>query len=172
MKLRGPAGALRGSTELPGDKSISHRALLHAALSPHELRLQNVLRAGVTAAMIDCLRKLGVSIEGTGSDLNVRGGTWQQPTVPLDCGNSGTTMRLLLGALAGMPLQVELTGTPGLRRRPMGRVARPLREMGASISADNAPLNVRGGGLRDGFQVFDAPDQEARGVHGAPFLIE
>ncbi|HJL69305.1 MAG TPA: 3-phosphoshikimate 1-carboxyvinyltransferase [Anaerolineales bacterium] len=148
MKLHGPAGALRGSTELPGDKSISHRALLHAAVSPHESRLQNVLRAGVTAAMIDCLRKLGVSIEGTGSDLNVRGGTWQQPTVPLDCGNSGTTMRLLLGALAGMPLQVELTGTPGLRRRPMGRVARPLREMGASISADNAPLNVRGGGLR------------------------
>ena len=148
MKLRGPAGALRGSAELPGDKSISHRALLHAALSPHESRLQNVLRAGVTAAMIDCLRKLGVSIEGTGSDLSVRGGAWQQPTAPLDCGNSGTTMRLLLGALAGMPLQVELTGTPGLQCRPMGRVTRPLREMGASISADNAPLSVNGGGLR------------------------
>ncbi|HJO32928.1 MAG TPA: 3-phosphoshikimate 1-carboxyvinyltransferase [Anaerolineales bacterium] len=148
MKLRGPAGALRGSTELPGDKSISHRALLHAAVSPHESRLQNVLRAGVTAAMIDCLQKLGVSIEGTGSDLSVRGGAWQQPTAPLDCGNSGTTMRLLLGALAGMPLQVELTGTPGLQCRPMGRVTRPLREMGASISADNAPLSVNGGGLR------------------------
>ena len=148
MKLRGPARALRGSTELCGDKSISHRALLHAALSPHESRIQNVLRAGVTAAMIDCLRKLGVSIEGEGTDLKVRGGVWRQPNGPLHCGNSGTTMRLLLGALAGMPLQVALTGTPGLERRPMGRVVRPLRHMGAFISADRAPLSISGGGLR------------------------
>lgn len=148
MRLHGHAGALRGSAELPGDKSISHRALLHAALSAHESRLQNVLRAGVTTAMIACLRQMGVDIKGEGSTLTVRGGEWRQPASPLDCGNSGTTIRLLLGALAGMPLQVELTGTGGLQRRPMGRVARPLREMGASISADNAPLSVSGGGLR------------------------
>ncbi len=148
MRLHGHAGALRGSAELPGDKSISHRALLHAALSADESRLQNVLRAGVTTAMIACLRQMGVAIKGEGSALTVRGGEWRQPASPLDCGNSGTTIRLLLGALAGMPLQVELTGTSGLQRRPMGRVARPLREMGASISADNAPLSVSGGALR------------------------
>jgi 3-phosphoshikimate 1-carboxyvinyltransferase len=91
---------------------------------------------------------MGVAIKGEGSALTVRGGEWRQPASPLDCGNSGTTIRLLLGALAGLPLQVELTGTIGLQRRPMGRVARPLREMGASISADNAPLSVSGGGLR------------------------
>ncbi len=148
MRLHGHAGALRGSAELPGDKSISHRALLHAALSAGESRLQNVLRAGVTTAMIACLRQMGVTIKGEGNALTVRGGEWRQPASPLDCGNSGTTIRLLLGALAGLPLQVELTGTIGLQRRPMGRVARPLREMGASISADNAPLSVSGGALR------------------------
>ena len=138
MRLHGHAGALRGSAELPGDKSISHRALLHAALSARESRLQNVLRAGVTTTMIACLRQMGVAIKGEGSALTVRGGEWRQPASPLDCGNSGTTIRLLLGALAGLPLQVELTGTIGLQRRPMGRVARPLREMGASISADKS----------------------------------
>ena len=116
MKLHGPAGPMQGSAELPGDKSISHRALLHAALSPGESRLQNMLRAGVTTAMIACLQQLGVSIQGKGSELKVRGGTWRQPKAPLNCGNSGTTMRLLMGALAGMPLQVKLTGTAGLQR--------------------------------------------------------
>lgn len=148
MKLRGPARPLHGSTELCGDKSISHRALLHAALSPDESRIQNVLRAGVTTAMIDCLQKLGVSITGDGNNLIMRGGVWRQPNGPLDCGNSGTTMRLLLGALAGMPIQVDLTGTPALECRPMGRIARPLRDMGASISADRAPLSIKGGRLR------------------------
>ncbi len=162
MKLCGPAGALRGSTDLPGDKSISHRALLHAALSPHESRLQNVLRAGVTAAMMACLRQLGVSIEGEGSDLTVYGGVWRTPDSPLNCGNSGTTMRLLLGGLAGMPLEVELTGTDGLQRRPMGRVARPLRAMGASISADNAPLIVRGGGLMGREHHLQVPSAQVK----------
>lgn len=148
MKLHGPAGPMQGSADLPGDKSISHRALLHAALSPGESRLQNMLRAGVTTAMIACLRQLGVSIQGEGRELKVRGGTWRQPDAPLNCGNSGTTMRLLMGALAGMPLQVKLTGTAGLQRRPMIRVARPLREMGANISADDAGLSIKGGELR------------------------
>ena len=147
MKVKGPTTPLLGEVRLPGDKSISHRALLHAALSPEESRLNNILRAGVTTSMIDCLRELGVQIKEKDGDLIVRGGKWIQPNKPLNCGNSATTMRLLMGALAGQPITAELTGTQGLQRRPMGRVARPLREMGASISADNAPLVIRGGNL-------------------------
>ena len=147
MKVKGPTIPLLGEVRLPGDKSISHRALLHAALSPQESRLNNILRAGVTTSMIDCLRELGVQIKEKNSDLIVRGGNWIQPNKPLNCGNSATTMRLLMGALAGQPITAELTGTQGLQRRPMGRVARPLREMGASISADKAPLVIKGGNL-------------------------
>ena len=147
MKITGPATQLVGEVQLSGDKSISHRALLHAALSPEESRLNNILRAGVTTAMIDCLRELGVKIQEKNGNLIVRGGKWIQPNKPLNCGNSATTMRLLMGALAGQPITAELTGTTGLQRRPMGRVARPLREMGASISSDNAPLVIKGGNL-------------------------
>ena len=147
MKITGPATQLVGEVQLSGDKSISHRALLHAALSPEESRLNNILRAGVTTAMIDCLRELGVKIQEKNGNLIVRGGKWIQPNKPLNCGNSATTMRLLMGALAGQPITAELTGTIGLQRRPMGRVARPLREMGASISSDNAPLVIKGGNL-------------------------
>lgn len=147
MKVTGPATQLLGEVRLPGDKSISHRALLHAALSPEESRLNNILRAGVTTTMIDCLRQLGVHILEKDGNLTVRGGKWIQPNKPLNCGNSATTMRLLMGALAGQSITAELTGTKGLERRPMGRVARPLREMGASISSDNAPLIIKGGNL-------------------------
>ena len=147
MKVTGPTTQLLGEVRLPGDKSISHRALLHAALSPEESRLNNILRAGVTTAMIDCLRQLGVHILEKDGNLIVRGGKWIQPNKPLNCGNSATTMRLLMGALAGQSITAELTGTKGLQRRPMGRVARPLREMGASISSDNAPLTIKGGNL-------------------------
>jgi 3-phosphoshikimate 1-carboxyvinyltransferase len=147
MNITGPATQLVGEVQLSGDKSISHRALLHAALSPEESRLNNILRAGVTTAMIDCLRELGVKIQEENGNLIVRGGKWIQPNKPLNCGNSATTMRLLMGALAGQPITAELTGTIGLQRRPMGRVARPLREMGASISSDNAPLVIKGGNL-------------------------
>ncbi len=148
MHVSGPAPSLIGSVTLPGDKSISHRALLHAALSPGESQLRNVLRAGVTASMMRCLVRLGVSIEGTDNRLTVRGGNWRQPREPLDCGNSGTTMRLLMGALAGQAIDVELTGTPGLQRRPMKRIADPLRAMGAVIEGDYAPLKITGGRLQ------------------------
>ncbi|MBH28147.1 MAG: 3-phosphoshikimate 1-carboxyvinyltransferase [Chloroflexi bacterium] len=147
MNVKGPTTQLSGEVQLPGDKSISHRALLHAALSPEESRLRNILRAGVTTSMINCLRELGVEIIEANDDVIVRGGKWIQPNKPLNCGNSATTMRLLMGALAGQPITAELTGTKGLQSRPMGRVARPLRNMGASISSDNAPLVISGGNL-------------------------
>ncbi len=141
-----PSAQLRGAVSLPGDKSISHRALMHAALAQGTSRLDNFLQAGVTQAMIDCVRQLGVEIERKPSgSLIVHGRHWHSPTSMLDCGNSGTTLRLLLGALAGQSdVMAVVSGSAGLCRRPMKRVTEPLRLMGANISEDTPPLTVRG----------------------------
>ena len=147
MKIHGLAANLCGPVALAGDKSMSHRALLHAALSPARSTLRNVLRAGVTEAMIGCLQRLGVAIEQAGAELHVQGGAWRPVPDALHCGNSGTTLRLMLGAIASQPLRATLSGTPGLQRRPMQRLADPLRLMGAQIDNNFAPLTVSGGAL-------------------------
>ncbi len=144
-----PCSSLQGSVTLPGDKSISHRALMHAALARGASRLQNFLHAGVTEAMMRCVRDLGVGLE-TQADgaLIVRGGLLRSPAAPLDCGNSGATIRMLMGALAGQrDLVATLDGSSGLRRRPMRRVAEPLRLMGAELG-DTPPVSIRGKPLR------------------------
>ncbi len=153
-----PATRLRGLVAVPGDKSISHRALIHAALAAGTSRITGFLGAGVTEAMIRCVRDLGVEVatepcEGSetfaGLTLLVHGGIIRSPSRMLDCGNSGATIRLLMGALAGRPgLVATLTGSAGLRRRPMKRVIDPLRAMGADIAGDVPPLTVRGRSLR------------------------
>ena len=148
MKIQGPTNKLIGDLQVMGDKSISHRAIIHASLSSQESLLKNVLRAGVTKSMIDCLRILGVNIIENNCDLIVKGGNWIKPNKPLDCGNSATTMRLLMGALAAQNFSAELTGTPSLQHRPMKRIAEPLRQMGATISQNKAPLVITGGKLR------------------------
>jgi 3-phosphoshikimate 1-carboxyvinyltransferase len=142
------AEELHGVTAMPGDKSISHRALMHAALAQGTSRIQNFLRAGVTEAMMRCVRDLGASLE-TQDDgmLIVHGGHLRSPTANLDCGNSGATIRMLMGALVGQrDLGVTLDGSAGLRRRPMKRVAEPLRLMGAELG-DTPPLNIHGKAL-------------------------
>lgn len=144
-----PSSSLWGEVSVPGDKSISHRVLMHAALAQGTSRLRNFLQAGVTEAMMRCVRDLGVKLEiepdGT---LIVQGGQLRSPAAKLDCGNSGATIRLLMGALAGQrDLTVLLDGTAGLRRRPMKRVAEPLRLMGAEIG-DTLPLSIQGKQLR------------------------
>ena len=93
MKIHGRAANLCGPVALAGDKSMSHRALLHSALSPARSTLRNVLRAGVTEAMIGCLQRLGVSIGQAGAELHVQGGAWRPVPDALHCGNSGTTLR-------------------------------------------------------------------------------
>jgi 3-phosphoshikimate 1-carboxyvinyltransferase len=140
-----PASSLRGVVTMPGDKSISHRALMHAALAQGTSRLQNFLYAGVTEAMMRCVRDLGVELEEeTGGSLIVHGGQLRSPAAKLDCGSSGATIRMLMGALAGQPdLVVTLDGSAGLRRRPMKRVAEPLRLMGAELG-DAPPLSIHG----------------------------
>jgi 3-phosphoshikimate 1-carboxyvinyltransferase len=142
------ASPLHGTVSMPGDKSISHRALMHAALAQGTSRIQNFLHAGVTEAMIRCVRDVGVRLEtqvpGT---LIVHGGQLRSPGASLDCGNSGATIRMLMGALVGQhDLVVMLDGSAGLRRRPMKRVAEPLRQMGAELG-DTLPLSIHGKSL-------------------------
>jgi 3-phosphoshikimate 1-carboxyvinyltransferase len=140
------APALRGCVAVPGDKSISHRALMHAAMAQGVSRLTHFLRAGVTEAMLRGVRDLGVEVETRqDGELLVYGGHWRVPAAMLDCGNSGATIRLMMGTLAGQrDLIATLTGSAGLRRRPMKRVAEPLCLMGADIAGDTPPLTIRG----------------------------
>jgi 3-phosphoshikimate 1-carboxyvinyltransferase len=139
------SSSFRGIVSMPGDKSISHRALMHAALAQGTSRIQNFLQAGVTEAMMRCVRDLGVEIEAPAAGtLIVHGGPLRAPPSNLDCGNSGATIRMLMGTLAGRrDLRVTLDGSLGLRRRPMKRVAEPLRLMGADLG-DTLPLSIFG----------------------------
>ncbi|MDX1600403.1 MAG: 3-phosphoshikimate 1-carboxyvinyltransferase [Anaerolineales bacterium] len=152
LRVTGPASSPRGAISVPGDKSISHRGLLLAALASGPSRIRGLLRSGVTSSMLEALQQLGVDAAFVREDdLVVLGRDWRQPDVALDCGRSATTLRLLLGALAAQPLQVTLSGEPQLRRRPMGRVVEPLRRMGAHIQGANGgsqpPLQVKGSQL-------------------------
>jgi 3-phosphoshikimate 1-carboxyvinyltransferase len=137
---------------MPGDKSISHRAALLGAIASGVTRVEGFLRAEDCLATVRCLRALGVGIEETPEHLLIHGGLLREPDDVLDVGNSGTTIRLLAGILAGQPFHSILTGDASIRRRPMDRVAEPLRTMGARISGRAggrlAPLSVEGGGLR------------------------
>ena len=149
-----PARRLRGRVRVPGDKSISHRAALIGALARGDTVIHNFLRADDCLHTVSCLRALGVGIEDEGSRLIVRGmgPRWRAPMTPLDAGNSGTTMRLLAGILAGQPFQTELTGDASLRTRLMDRIVEPLSRMGARIVASGdgrfPPLRITGGSLR------------------------
>ncbi|NPA06152.1 MAG: 3-phosphoshikimate 1-carboxyvinyltransferase [Chloroflexi bacterium] len=140
-----PARGLRGRLIPPGDKSLSHRALLLAGMAQGESRLTRVLRAGVTEPMLRALTALGVTWRWDGDTLVVDSPgyqAWRAPSATLDCGHSGTTMRLLAGALAAAGLPAVLDGSLGLRRRPMRRVTEPLRKMGVPIrdTDGHAPL--------------------------------
>ncbi len=142
---------------VPGDKSISHRALLLSALARGESRLSGLLPGADCRSTASVLRALGASVPPLppdGSEIRVTGvgpEGLRSPAERLDCGNSGTTARLLLGLLAGLPVEATLTGDESLRSRPMRRVTEPLGEMGARFSEvgepDRLPLIVKGGGL-------------------------
>lgn len=138
---------LRGEVSLPGDKSLSHRLALLAAIAESESRLENFLDAGVTRVMLDALAALGVDWRLEAGTLRVQGRGLEglrPPDAPLDCGHSATTMRLLAGLLAAAGLPAVLDGSPSLRRRPMERVVRPLAAMGVPIQSSDgyAPLQM------------------------------
>jgi 3-phosphoshikimate 1-carboxyvinyltransferase len=149
-----PVPALEGHVAVPGDKSISHRAVLIGSLCEGETRIAGFGRSGDTEATIAAVRALGVDVLDEDVDvLLVRGlglSGLKEPGKPLDCGNAGTLMRLIAGILAGQSGRFELVGDESLSRRPMERVAEPLRRMGANVETTDghAPLVVCGASLR------------------------
>ncbi len=146
------SGALNGSVNVPGDKSISHRALIFGALAIGETEIEGLLESEDVMATARALQQMGVSIERTQKGWRVIGvglGGLRAPSAPLDFGNAGTGVRLMMGVIAGHAIEAELTGDDSLRRRPMGRVLAPLRQMGAQTrsagpSADLLPLTLIG----------------------------
>ena len=150
-----PSGPLRGTYSPPADKSISHRAALFGAMADEPVKISNYLRAGDTTSTLEALLRLGAGVEDLGQEVVVRGvglhAALEATGGLLDVGNSGTLLRLLPGWLAGQPGGVwTLDGDESIRRRPVDRVAEPLRRMGARIEAREGrlpPMTVRGGPL-------------------------
>ena len=154
-----PARDVRGVVRIPGDKSISHRYAMLAAIAEGTSRFQNFSAARDCASTLDCVAQLGrewKGLEGENEDngaieVHGAGPRLRAPSQVLDCGNSGSTMRMLSGILAGQPFSSELCGDESLSRRPMARIMKPLSEMGAKILAGDGgrpPLKIRGGGLK------------------------
>jgi 3-phosphoshikimate 1-carboxyvinyltransferase len=152
-KIISRGGNVSGVIELPGDKSISHRYAMLAALAEGTSEIANYSTARDCRSTLDCLRGLGAGIEIGPDKVRVSGRGLQglkEPRKALDAENSGTTMRLLMGVLAGQSFACKLTGDASLRRRPMRRVIEPLRQMGAEIKSsddDRVPVELRGGHL-------------------------
>ena len=146
---------LRGTVTVPGDKSISHRSIMFGAISEGLTEVTNFLQGADCLSTISCFRKLGIKIENDGQRVLVHGRGLHGLTTPteiLDTGNSGTTTRLISGILAGQPFDSTLNGDASIRKRPMGRIMKPLRLMGADIESekknDCAPFTIHGGSLR------------------------
>jgi len=145
-----PAHAITGPIVLPGDKSISHRYAMLAALAKGTSRLEHFSAAADCQSTLDCLKRLGVKIDRSDSGVRITGAGLhglQRLRRDLDAGNSGTTMRMLAGILAGQEFDSTLTGDSSLRRRPMRRVIDPLTQMGAEIHSGHngvAPLKIHG----------------------------
>lgn len=144
-----PAKRLAGAVEMPGDKSISHRAAMIAARANGTSPIRNFSASEDCGATLRCLEQLGVQITRNQNQIAIHGvgrGGLRPPAAPLDCGNSGTTMRLLAGVLAGQDFAATLIGDQSLQTRPMQRIIEPLEMMGAEISATEgrAPLTIRG----------------------------
>lgn len=146
-----PGVPLRGRTRVPGDKSISHRCVLMGALAGGTSRVRGWLNAGDTEASLHTVQNLGIQVDRIDANtLDIHGGTFSAPVAPLNLVNAGTGIRLLAGIMAGQTFPSVLDGSEQLRRRPMKRIIVPLREMGASIDADDmrAPLRIHPSNLR------------------------
>lgn len=147
------ARRFQGRFRLAGDKSLSHRLAILGGLAHGQTRLTNFSSAADCASTLACLGALGVSIRREGGEVTIDGRgpeAWKAPQDALDCGNSGSTLRILAGALAGRPFRSTLTGDASLCRRPVERVAAPLRAMGAGAQGVDGkpPLTLDGGSLR------------------------
>ena len=162
-----PAVAVVGHVAVPGDKSISHRAVMFGALGEGETVVRGVGRGGDTMATVHAMRALGAGVDELSDDelvvhgVGVRG--LRAPDAPVDCENAGTLIRLVAGVLAGQEGRFELTGDESLRSRPMERIAAPLREMGASIETTDghAPIVIDGSGALHGID-YELPVASAQ----------
>ncbi len=160
-------GPLRGTIEVPGDKSISHRSLLMGALAIGETRVTGLLDAEDVHSTRRAVEKLGAKVRlEDGEAIVTPPEELREPEDVIDCGNSGTSLRLLTGVLAGVNGLSVLTGDPSLRRRPVRRVIDPLRRMGASLSARDGdrlpPVVVRGGSLRGARHVLEVASAQVK----------
>ncbi|MDK8141720.1 MULTISPECIES: 3-phosphoshikimate 1-carboxyvinyltransferase [Streptococcus] len=151
MKLRTNSKGLKGTIRVPGDKSISHRSIIFGSLAKGETKVYDILRGEDVLSTIQVFRDLGVSIQDDGDVIRIQGVGFQglqAPTAPLDMGNSGTSIRLISGVLAGQDFVVTMVGDDSLSKRPMDRVAIPLRQMGVEIAGqgerDCPPLHEKG----------------------------
>ena len=151
MKLRTNSKGLRGIIRVPGDKSISHRSIIFGSLATGETKVYDILRGEDVLSTIQVFRDLGVTIQDDGDVIRIQGVGFQGlqvPTAPLDMGNSGTSIRLISGVLAGQDFSVTMVGDDSLSKRPMDRVAIPLRQMGVEIAGqgerDCPPLHEKG----------------------------
>lgn len=148
--LRGHATTgLSGCIAVPGDKSISHRALILGGLAEGETRIEGLLEGQDVLNTARAVAALGAEVEQLGpGSWRIRGGDWRSPADDIDCGNSGTGVRLLMGAVSGFPITVSFTGDSSLRSRPMERVLGPLRRMGVEAETSEGgrlPATLRGG---------------------------
>ncbi len=148
MKIR-PTSKVKGKVRLPGDKSISHRAAIIGAIAEGRTRISNFAASADCASTLECVSALGASVTRSGDEVTIEGvgkNGPQKPSGVLNCGNSGTTARLLAGVLAGQPFNSILDGDSSLRGRPMQRVIAPLSLMGARFDSeeDNLPMTIHG----------------------------
>ena len=134
--------AIKGEIIFPGDKSISHRALMFAALANGESRISNLSTGVDVKSTRNCLEACGIEIGNEGNEVVVNGGKFSDPTRPLDCGNSGTTTRLLLGLLAGQGINATFVGDESLSSRPMNRILDPLFQMGLKCESHDGKLPI------------------------------
>ena len=148
----------RGTLEVPGDKSISHRSLILGSMAQGKTRIQGLLHSEDVLSTWKCLERLGVALSQENHSIIISGKSsspFKIPQAPLDCGNSGTTARLLMGLLSGYPLHCELTGDASLSQRPMNRVALPLRQMGSQIHLlrdQHLPAHLQGSSTLKGIR--------------------
>jgi len=151
MKLRTNAKGLRGSLRVPGDKSISHRSIIFGSLAKGVTKVHDILRGEDVLSTMQVFREMGVRIEDKGDLVEIHGCGFdglQEPQHPLDMGNSGTSMRLIAGVLAGQNFSAQMVGDDSLSKRPMDRISLPLRQMGVEIAGqterDLPPLTIHG----------------------------
>ena len=153
MKFTSVSG-LRGTVTVPGDKSISHRAVLFGSIAKGITRVEGFLQGADCLSTISCFRRLGIDIENEAGIVTVHGKGLhglQAPTEVLDCGNSGTTTRLISGILSGQKFPVTLTGDASIQKRPMGRIIKPLTQMGAQITSERGDGSTFRAALFTGF---------------------